>query len=116
MDSVVACIGEVGVNQPEGVKGGSEERFLGGYIEGEDVIHPLEPWEHRKRSKERHVNIGRHARLADRGEKGLKAVERGKVSLVNKRVLKENYGGVGCRFAERLKKARKASQLPRQLC
>jgi len=36
------------------------------------------------------VNIGHHARLPDSGEKGLKAVERGKVSLVNRRVLKEN--------------------------
>jgi len=90
VDSVVACVGRVGVNQPERVKGGLEKRFLGGDIKGEDVIHPFEPWEHRKRSKKEYVNIGRHARLPDRGKKRLKALERGEVSLVNRRILKED--------------------------
>ena len=90
VDSVVVCVGGVRVNYPEGVKVGPEEGFLGGDIEGEDVIHPFEAWEHRKRSKTRHMNIGRHARVPDRGGKGLKAIERGKVSLVNRRIFKED--------------------------
>jgi len=72
------------------VKVGPEERFLGGDIEGEDVIHPFEAWEDRKRSMEGHMNIGRHARVPDRGGKGLKPVERGKVTLVNRRIFKED--------------------------
>jgi len=43
VDSVVASVGRVGVDQPEGVKVCPEERFLGGDIKGEDVIHPSEP-------------------------------------------------------------------------
>jgi len=39
---------------------------------------------------EGHMNIGRHARVPDRGGKGLKPVERGKVSLVNRRIFKED--------------------------
>jgi len=46
VDSVVACVGRVGVDQLEGMKVCPEERFLGGDIKGEDVIHPFEPWEH----------------------------------------------------------------------
>jgi len=85
--SVVMCVGGVGIYEPQGVKLGPEERLLGGDIEGEDVVHPFEHWEQRKRSKERHVNIGCHARLPDRGETRLNAVERGKVSLVDRRIL-----------------------------
>jgi len=72
------------------MKVGPEERLLGGDIEGEDIIHPLEPWEHRKRSKERQVNVSRHARLSNWGEKGLKTVKGRKVGLVDRRILKEN--------------------------
>ena len=53
VDTVVTWVGGVGVYQPEGVKVGPEKRLLGGDIVGEDIIHPLEPWEHRKRGKER---------------------------------------------------------------
>ena len=45
VDSVVTCVVRVGVDQPEGVKVCPEERFLGGDINGEDLIHPFEPWE-----------------------------------------------------------------------
>jgi len=48
VDSAVACVGRVGIDQPEGVKVCPEERFLRGDIKGEDVIHPFEPWEHGK--------------------------------------------------------------------
>jgi len=36
------------------------------------------------------MNIGRHTRLPDGGEKRLKTIERRKVSLVNRMVLKED--------------------------
>jgi len=90
MDVVVVCVCAVGVDQPGGVKIRPEERFLGGDIEGEDVIHLFEPWGHRKGSKERHMNIGHNTRLSDRGEQRLKAVEGRKLSLVNRGVLEEN--------------------------
>jgi len=46
VDPVVARVGQVCVDQPKGVKVCHEERFLGGDIKGEDVIHPFEPREH----------------------------------------------------------------------
>jgi len=87
VDSVVACIGGVGVNEPEGVKIGPTKRFLGGDIEGKDVVDPFEPWEYRIGGKERHVNIGRHTGLPNRGKECLKVVEEGKVSLADRRLL-----------------------------
>jgi len=36
------------------------------------------------------VNISRYARLPDRGEKGLKPIKGRKVSLVDRRILKED--------------------------
>jgi len=36
------------------------------------------------------VNISRYARLPDRGEKRLESIERRKVSLVDRRILKED--------------------------
>jgi len=51
MDSVVDCVGGVGFYYPKRVKVGPEERLLGGDVEVKDVIHPLEPWEHRVRGK-----------------------------------------------------------------
>jgi len=69
MDSVVACVGGVGVYYPKEMKVGPEERLLGGDVEGEDTIHPLEPWEHRVQRKKRYVNIGRHTGLPNTGEK-----------------------------------------------
>jgi len=46
VDPMVASVGGVGVDQPEGVKVCPEERFLEGDIKGKDVIHPFEHWEH----------------------------------------------------------------------
>jgi len=69
VDSVVAWVWGVEVNQPEAVKVGREERFLEGDIAGEDVIHPFEPRQYQKKGTEGLVNIGRQARLPDRGEK-----------------------------------------------
>jgi len=46
VDSLVARVDRVSLHQPEGVKVGPKERFLGGDIEGEDVFHTLERREH----------------------------------------------------------------------
>ena len=72
------------------MEAGPKKRFVGGHIEREDGIHLSEPCEHPKRSKERHVNIGHHAGLPDRGEKRFKTIKGGKVSLINRRILKED--------------------------
>ena len=46
VDSVVVCVCRVGVDELKGVEVCPKERFLGGDIKGEDVIHPFESWEH----------------------------------------------------------------------
>jgi len=47
VDPVVACIGRVGVYYPEGVEVCPEKGFLGGDVEGKDIIHYPEPREYR---------------------------------------------------------------------
>ena len=90
VDSVVTCVGGVGVYTVEGMKAGPEKGFLGGDIEGKDVIHPFERWEDRIGGMKRQMNIGRHTGLPNRGKKRLEAVKGGKVSLADRRLLQEN--------------------------
>jgi len=90
VDSVVVCVGGVGIYNPEGVKAGPEKRYLGGDIEGKDLIHAFEPWEDRKGGKKRHMNIGRHPGLPNQRKERLKAVKGGKVSLADRRLLQKN--------------------------
>jgi len=88
---MVSSVGGVGVNNPERVKSGAEARITGGDVEGENVVHPLEPGEHCVIGKKRHMNVCCHSWLPNRGKKGLKTIKGRKVSLVDRRVLKENY-------------------------
>ena len=60
---MVNSIGGVGVNNPEGVETGAKERLIGGDIEGEDVVHPFKPGEHRIVGKKEHMNVGSHSWL-----------------------------------------------------
>jgi len=87
---MVPCVCGIGVYYPEGVKVGPEKRFLGGDVEGEDVIHTLEFREYRIGGKKRHMNVGCHPWLPNRGQNGLKAIEGGKVRLAHRRFLKKN--------------------------
>jgi len=96
MDPVVTCVGGIRMNYPEGLKTGAEKRFLGGDIDGEQIIHPCELWDQQKRGNERHMSIGRHVGLPNRGKKQLKAVKGGKVSLANRRLLPEDYRRIYC--------------------
>ena len=91
VDSVVNCVGGVSINYPKRVEGGAEKRFVGGDVERENIIHPLEPGEHRIIGKKRHMHVGRHPRLPNWGKEGLKTIKGRKVSLIDRRFLQENY-------------------------
>jgi len=110
---MVNSIGGVSINNPKGVKGGAKKRLAGGDVEGEEVIHPLELGEHRVIGKKRHMNVGSHARLPNRGKKRLETIKRGKVSLVDRWILQKDYRGVGGRFSERLKQRKKNIPAPK---
>jgi len=59
------------------------------------------------------MNVGSHAWLPDRGKKGLETIERGKVSLLDRRILQKDYLGVSGRFSERLKQRKKNIPAPK---
>jgi len=65
---MVNSIGGVSINNPKGVEGGAEKRLVGGDVEGEDVIHPLEFGKHCLIGKKRHMNVGSHMWLPNRGK------------------------------------------------
>ena len=88
---MVNSVGGVGINNPEGVEGGTKKRLIGGDVEGENIIHPLKPGEHRVVGKKRLMNIGGHAWLPNRGKEGLETIEGGKVSLVDRWILQKDY-------------------------
>jgi len=94
--------GGVGIDNPEGVKTGAEERLLGGHVQGEDVVKPLKPREHREVGKKKHMNLGSHTWLPNRGKERLKTIKGGEVGLVNRWILQKDQRGVGCRSLERL--------------
>ena len=110
---MVDSISGVGVNNPEGVKGGAKEGLVGGDVEGENMVHPLEPGEHRVVGKKRHINIGSHAWRLSWGNEGLETIEGRKVSLVDRWILQKNYRRVGGRFSERLKQRKKNIPAPK---
>jgi len=110
---MVNSIGRVSINNPKGVKGGAKERLVGGDVEGEDVIHPLELGEHRVIGKKRHMNVGSHTWLPNRGKEGLETIERGKVSLVDRWILQKDYQGVNGGFSERLKQRKENIPAPK---
>jgi len=110
---MVNSIGGVSINNPKGVEGGAKKRLFGGDVEGEDVIHPLELREHRVTGKKRHINVGSHAWLPNRGKEGLETIERGKVSLVDRWILQKDYRRVNGRFSERLKQREKNILAPK---
>ena len=68
MNHMVNSIGGVSVDNPKGVEGGAKKRLIGGYVEGEDVIHPLEFGEHCIVGKKGHMNVGSHTRLPNWGK------------------------------------------------
>jgi len=89
VDLVVPPVGGVGVYYPKGMKACPEWRFLGGEVDGEDVIHTFELRVHRIEGKKSYMNIGRSG-LPNSRENGRKAVKGGKVSLANRRRLQED--------------------------
>jgi len=78
VDPMVQCVGGVGVYQPEGMKVGPEKRFWGRDVEGEYLIHPLEPWVYRIAGEDRSMNVGHHAGLPNSGENDLKMLKEGR--------------------------------------
>ena len=88
---MVSSIGGVSVDNPKRVEGGAKKGLIGGDVEGEDIVYFLKPGEHRVVGKKRHMNVGSHARLPNRGKKGLKTIKGRKVSLVDRRILQKNY-------------------------
>ena len=65
VNPVVNSIGGVGVNNPERMETGAKKRLIGGHIEGEDIVYPLKPGEHRGVGKKKHMNVGSHSWLPD---------------------------------------------------
>jgi len=65
-----------------------EQRTLGRDVEGNDVIHPFEPGEHRKSRKKSILNIGScQTGLPSAGKKRLEASEGGKGGLADGQLL-----------------------------
>ena len=110
---MVGSIGGVSINYPEGVKSGSKKRFVVGDVEGENIIHPLKPGEHRITGKKGRMNLGSHSWLPNRGKKGLETIKSRKVSLINRGILQKNNRGVGGRLSERLKQRKKNIPAPK---
>jgi len=110
---MVSSVGGVGVNNPKRVKSGAEERIIGGDVEGENIVHPLELGEHCVIGKKRHMNVGCHSWLPNRGKEGLETIKGRKVSLIDRRVLQKNYYGIGGRLFERLKQRKKNIPAPK---
>ena len=106
-------VGRVGINYPERMEGGAKKRFIGGDVERKNIVHPLKPGEHRVTGKKRHMNVGCHSWLPNRGKKGPKTIKRRKVSLVNRRLLQKNYRRIGGRRFKRLKQGKKNIPAPK---
>jgi len=68
----------VGVNNPKGVEGSAKKRFIGRDVEGENIVHPLKPGEHRVVGKKRLMNVGGHLWLPNWGKKDLKPLKEGR--------------------------------------
>jgi len=100
---VVNSVGGVSINNHKGVEGGAKKRLIGGDVKGEYIVHPLKPGEHRIGGKKRHMNIGGHTCLPNRGKKRLKTIKSGKVSRVDWWILQKDYRRVGGHFFKRLK-------------
>jgi len=84
---MVRSVGGVGVDDCERMEGGAKKRLIGGDVEGEDIIHPLKPGEHRVAGKKGHMNVGCHSWLPNRGKEGLETTKGRKVGPVNRRIL-----------------------------
>jgi len=69
------------------VEGGAKKRLIGGDVQGEDIVYPVKPGEHRVVGKKRHMKVGSHAWLPNRGREGLETIKGRKVSLVDRRIL-----------------------------
>ena len=69
------------------MEGGAKKRFVGGDIEGENIVHPFEPGEHRVIGKKRHMKVGSHSWLPSRRKERLETIKGRKVSLVYRWVL-----------------------------
>ena len=110
---MVSGVGGVSINYPERVEGGAKKRLVGGDVERENVIHPLEPGEHRVIGKKRHMNVGCHTWLPNWGKEGLETIKGRKVSLVDRWVLQKDYRRVGGRPFERLKQGKKNIPAPK---
>jgi len=113
VNPVVNSVRGVGVNNPEGVEGSAKKRLVGGDVEGENVVHPLKPGEHRVVGKKRHMDVGSHAWLPNRGKEGLETIKGRKVSFVDRWILQKNYRRVGGRFSEQLKQGKKNIPAPK---
>ena len=100
---MVNSVGGVRINNPKGVEGGAKKRLIGRAVEGENIVHPLKPGEHRIGGMNRHMNIGGHTWLPNRGNEGFKTITRGKMSVIDRRILQKDYRRVGGRFFKRLK-------------
>ena len=90
VNPVVDSVAGVGINNPQGVEGGAQKRLIGGDVEGENIVHPLKPGEHREIGKKRHMNVGSHAWLPNRRKEGLETIKGRKVSLVDRWILQKN--------------------------
>jgi len=113
VDPVVHGVGGVSINYPKRVEGSAKKRFVGGDVERENIIHPLEPGEHRVVGKKRHMNVGCQTWLPDRGKKGLETIKGRKVSLVDRWILQKDYRRIGGRSLERLKQGKKNIPAPK---
>jgi len=78
VNPVVNSIGGVGVNNPKGVEVSAKKRFIGGDVEGEDVVHSFEPGKHGEVGKKRHMNRGSQRGFLTRGKKDLKPLKEGR--------------------------------------
>jgi len=95
------------------VEGGAKKRLVGGDVERENILHPLEPGEHRVVGKKRHMKVGCHSWLPDWGKEGLETIKGRKVSLVDRWILQKDYRRVGGHSLKRLKPREKNIAAPK---
>jgi len=88
---VVSSVAGVGVNNLEGVEIIAKKRLIAGDIEGEHIVYPLKHGEHCIVGKKRHMKVGSHTWLPNRGKKGLETIKGMKVSLVDSWILQKDY-------------------------
>jgi len=75
VDPMVHCVRRIGIDNPEGVKVGTEKWLIRGDVQGQDIVHSFKPGEHRVVGKKRHINVGRDSWLPNWRKASIKTIK-----------------------------------------